>query len=219
MAKFCPECGSSITEADSEFCRKCGAKLPVISSGVQTPVTQPAQTQTTETTVKKKRSTLEWIAICCGGAIAIVIILVFLSAFIHGMNQGSSSNTFTPTPVSTPVSIQNPPQTVYVTVTVTPAITPGSQDPIVGSWLCYVPSKNVEFRSTFNPDGTYHESISMPGEVSTGNLMEGTWTAQGDYQYEQEVTGVPEDVYYWTYLSDYNQIYRNDYPQLRYHRV
>jgi len=44
----------------------------------------------TESTTKK-RSTGEWIAMCCGGAILIVIIAAFISGMYHGIS--SSSNT------------------------------------------------------------------------------------------------------------------------------
>lgn len=100
MTKVCPECGNSIDNNKKRLCPKCGAKLPNISSNVQTStdqsstVQQPPQpslniapasatlatlsAQTPEP--QSKRSVLGWIAIACG----VIILLAILSTFITG---------------------------------------------------------------------------------------------------------------------------------------
>ncbi len=46
MSKFCPECANPIIECNMPFCPKCGAKIPITSSGVQPyPAQQPATQQ------------------------------------------------------------------------------------------------------------------------------------------------------------------------------
>src|SRR5208337_5427561 len=114
MAKFCPECGSPLIES-SKFCTNCGAKIPVISTDERTsvaqsetaqqpthpswyipPVTKESATnqipeqQGTKST-PKKRSPLEWIAICCGGAILLVIVAAFIAGMYQGVTSSSSS--------------------------------------------------------------------------------------------------------------------------------
>jgi hypothetical protein len=81
MAKFCPECANPITDGNVQFCPKCGAKLP------NTSPTPPLQNPTPPSTTKK-RSTVQWIAIGCGG----IIILVIISAIIAGMSSGISAS-------------------------------------------------------------------------------------------------------------------------------
>lgn len=92
MVKFCPECANPITDHNMPFCPKCGAKLPISSPEMQHPVVesraaQQSQDPTTEST-KKKRSTGDWIAICCGAAIIFVITM----AILMGTMGGSSSS-------------------------------------------------------------------------------------------------------------------------------
>jgi len=118
MAKFCPDCANPIIDSNMRFCNNCGAKLPITSQEVHTSINQSSaaqqpqqpsgdipsintastsvhtpvpqsQSQTTETT-KKKRSMIEWIAIVCGG----IILLVILSAFIAGMFSGITKDNY-----------------------------------------------------------------------------------------------------------------------------
>lgn len=122
MAKFCPECGSGIIDSSLPLCSKCGAKLPTspkqqpeqpstyippVNSGSSSQTSGHQQVPMVEGTTKK-RSTVEWIAICCGGA----ILFVFLAAFIAGMAYGGSSSTQSITPIQ------------QTTVKTTPAIDP-----------------------------------------------------------------------------------------------
>ena len=141
MAKFCPECAYPITDKNAQFCVKCGAALPVISPGVQTSVAEPTETKEptqpslsilpsnkvptepsesqsvrpvqgpTIDSPTKKRSTAEWIAICVGGLILLIIFSVFVAQFVYG----------------TPGSSQKPTASAgipHTTVTSTPTIDP-----------------------------------------------------------------------------------------------
>jgi len=121
MAKFCPECAHPIIDSNMQFCSKCGAKLPITSPKVQPAVNQPSafqqpahpssnippvnlastsvqtpalqsQDRTIESTPKKKRSTGEWIAICCGCVILIVILMAVFSYMITGSSGNFSSS-------------------------------------------------------------------------------------------------------------------------------
>ena len=100
MAKFCPECGYPISDTNAQFCPKCGATLPAISANRSNSVVQPVppsvQTPmplgTTPEKAIKKRSTLEWIAIICGGAILLVIVSAFIVGMITGVSSSSSSS-------------------------------------------------------------------------------------------------------------------------------
>jgi hypothetical protein len=110
MAKFCPECAYPISDKNAEFCPKCGVKLPLITPKEQIPIVQkgeeqqkaqpswylppsssaPSSVQTVEphqqgSTIgsePKKRSNGQWIAICCGGIILVVIISAIFVAVI-----------------------------------------------------------------------------------------------------------------------------------------
>jgi uncharacterized Zn finger protein (UPF0148 family) len=149
MAKFCPECGGPLISETSKFCTKCGAKIPIITPGVQPPENAHKQESSSklndflgikedkktkqpdlqfgidaidnslnsiEKGAKKKRSTLEWIAICCGG----VILLVIVASFIAGMYQGvTSSSSSSPTlSSSTAISVADVQSTTISTSTV-----------------------------------------------------------------------------------------------------
>ena len=128
MAKFCPECAHPIIDGKSQFCPKCGVKLPVICPGcahpivvdnsqfcpkcgmklpvtfpeVQPPAARPTTVQQPNypsnsistasasppsvqipaqqqqnpivKSPTQKRSTFDWIAICCGGIILLIVI-------------------------------------------------------------------------------------------------------------------------------------------------
>ena len=129
MAKFCPECAHPIIDGNSQFCPKCGSKLPIISPEMQQPSTQQSvvqpqtqlssgqhsqsplcgvcghtinpgdkycskclsvvkdqiqstaapQSQGLKVVIpKEERSLLEWIAICCGGIILLVVVAAFV---------------------------------------------------------------------------------------------------------------------------------------------
>jgi len=112
MAKFCPECAHPIIVDNSQFCPKCGARLPVTSPEVQPqqPTHPPyyippasANPPSVQTSVQQqqnpivesptqKRSTFEWIAICCGGIILLVIGSAFLASMASNLSTASSSN-------------------------------------------------------------------------------------------------------------------------------
>ena len=127
MAKFCPECAHPIVESNMPFCPKCGAKLPITSSEPPAPESQPAIGQlppqpswyippvnsastsvqtpapqsldrTIENTPKKKKSTSDWIAICCGGAILFIIITATLSLALQVLYPQTGINPYTPLP-------------------------------------------------------------------------------------------------------------------------
>jgi|SRR5208337_3894108 len=123
MAKFCPECAHPIIDGNSQFCPKCGNKLPITSLKQQpeqpseyTPPskihdflgikkdsgTKPSDLRfgidiidntlnSIENGAKEKRSALEWIAICCGGAILLVIVAAFIAGMYQGVTSSSSS--------------------------------------------------------------------------------------------------------------------------------
>lgn len=86
MAKFCPKCGKPVADESTKFCSNCGLKLPdssliendqIQSHSIQStslPTELPVPLQTI-----KKRSTLEWIILICGGAVLVVAALVILS--------------------------------------------------------------------------------------------------------------------------------------------
>jgi hypothetical protein len=133
IAKFCPECGSPINDSKAIFCQKCRTKLPVTSPESQTPKNQPFAVQQPQPVVDippvitvpvktsvqrplqqiqdritgsttKGRSTLEWIAIICGGFILLVVITAFLAgmASVSTPNSGSRNTTQTSTnPIGT----------------------------------------------------------------------------------------------------------------------
>jgi len=113
---ICPGCAHPIMVDNSQFCPKCGTKLPVTSPEVQPPAARPATVQqpnyptyipplssgpsSSQTpapqqqnsitdSLTKKRSAGEWIAICCGG----IILLVIVSAVLTGMSDGIRSST------------------------------------------------------------------------------------------------------------------------------
>jgi len=119
MAKFCPECAHPIIDGNSQFCPKCGARLPITSPEVQPPSAQQSVVQqpthlsyytpvsasppSIQTPVQQqqypivesptqKRSTFEWIAICCGGVILLVIASAFLSSLLSGINPSNSKD-------------------------------------------------------------------------------------------------------------------------------
>jgi len=125
MAKVCPNCGKNTP--DGNFCEHCGTALPVTSATDQLPLSQPAPTQqsvqpewnipptkkekeiaavptsaqqpqgsTTERTTKK-RSTVEWVAICGG----VIIFLIIIVSIIGYAGLGASYS--------------NPPRTTYAT--------------------------------------------------------------------------------------------------------
>ncbi len=135
MAKVCPNCGKNTP--DGNFCEHCGTALPVTSAPDPLPVPQPAPTQQSVQPVgnipptkkekeiaavptsaqqpqgsapeitTKKRSTVEWVAIC-GGAIILLIIIVSIIGYAV---------------LVAPYS--NPPQTTYATQS---AVSPMSGD-------------------------------------------------------------------------------------------
>jgi len=113
---ICPGCAHPIMVDNSQFCPKCGTRLPVTSPEVQPPAARPTTVQqpsyptytpplnsgpsSSQTpapqqqnsitdSLTKKRSAGEWIAICCGG----IILLVIVSALLTGMSDGIRSST------------------------------------------------------------------------------------------------------------------------------
>jgi hypothetical protein len=128
MEKVCPNCGENTP--DDKFCEHCGIALPVTSAADQLPVSQPAPIQqpvqpvwyipptkmekeiaavhtsaqqpqgaATERTTKK-RSTVEWVAICGGVIILLIVIVSIIGYAVLG------------------ASYSNPPQTTYATQSV-----------------------------------------------------------------------------------------------------
>lgn len=119
MAKFCPECAHPIIDGNSQFCPKCGERLPIASPELQHPTAQqpgvqqpthpsyyippisaspssvqtptPQQSITTEE-ANKPRSTGEWIAICCGGVILLVVVSAFLVGMASNLPSASASD-------------------------------------------------------------------------------------------------------------------------------
>jgi hypothetical protein len=84
MAKFCPKCGKPVADESTKFCSNCGLKLPD-SSLIENDQNRPVQAISLKTEQPvpfqpiKKRSTLEWIILVCGGAVLVVAALVILS--------------------------------------------------------------------------------------------------------------------------------------------
>lgn len=144
MVNFCTKCGNAVP-INSLFCPKCGTKLPIILDNTQTtdtpsavpqkiqpsyyipPVSKsPTTSQQGRTKLDqdpfsentpKKRTTNEWIAICCGG----IILLVVVSAIISGISGSKTTSpttpiqqaTLQPTPTINPiVQIKNYAQTI-----------------------------------------------------------------------------------------------------------
>lgn len=95
MAKFCQTCGNQIIDNNAPFCPKCGAKLPITS-----PAPQPQNPKPQSNT--KKRSTVEWIAIGCGGIILLVIVSAFIAGMISGIS-GASQKTSTTAGTQQPI--------------------------------------------------------------------------------------------------------------------
>lgn len=85
MAKFCPKCGKPVADESAKFCQNCGLNLPdssVTENDRDQSGSLPAPSPHTELPVslqpRKKRSTLEWIILICGGAILVVAALAIL---------------------------------------------------------------------------------------------------------------------------------------------
>ena len=120
MTKICPECGSEIIDMNAQFCPKCGVKLSTSSPELQPFESQPIETQqspqnsfyippassspssvqtpapqsqgpTIESTTKK-RSTREWIAICCAGAFFVVVMAVLFGTILTSPSSFSGAS-------------------------------------------------------------------------------------------------------------------------------
>jgi hypothetical protein len=124
MAKFCPECAHPIIDGNSQFCPKCGNKLPITSLKQQpeqpseyTPpskihdflgIKKDSGTKSSDLrfgidiidntlnriekgskSPPKKRSTLEWIAIGCGGFLLLIIVLAFIAGMAGNLSSAS----------------------------------------------------------------------------------------------------------------------------------
>jgi hypothetical protein len=91
MPTFCENCGKSIPD-DVKFCPECGAKTSDASNGTQPPISQQTPQVSTTVTPPKKRSTVEWIAIGCGGIILLLIFAAVFSAVYSGRSSTTSSS-------------------------------------------------------------------------------------------------------------------------------
>jgi hypothetical protein len=86
MAKFCPKCGKPVADESTKFCANCGLKLPDSSplekdhpgSASIQPIIPQTELPKPGKPIKK-RSTLEWIILVCGGAVLAIAALVILS--------------------------------------------------------------------------------------------------------------------------------------------
>ncbi len=104
MADVCPGCGKPVADENFKFCPNCGLKLPDLSPIQKDQSVSAPQQDTSQNTeplipgkATKKRSTLEWIILFCGGAILLVVVsailsIAFLTPVSTEITQTSSAN-------------------------------------------------------------------------------------------------------------------------------